>query len=231
MSNEIMKQEVNAPSLLADDVPASDLILPRLSLLQGLSEPVKSKQAEAGTWHNNIMSENYGATVEVIPVKLTHGAVLFRRGEGMVCKSNDGLQSIYGDNCKQCPHNAFHAGEWRDNKRPECSSTLDIVVLERKSLIPMVLTFKISTYKTGKLIATNMKLRGACSVILGAKMQDDNYAPTINGYGKITQDELNAARNLRQQMSTMSVSYAEENPAPQAREPGCDDDVTIDDIL
>lgn len=231
MSNEIIKQDdvVNAPSLVAEDVSVKDIILPRLSLLQGLSGPVKAKQADAGTWHSEILAENYGATVEFIPVKIQHGAVLFRRGEGMVCKSNDGISSIYGDNCKSCPHGAYHLAAWKDNKRPECSSTLDLVVLERKSGVPMVATFKISTYKTGKLIATNMKLRGACSVILGSQLGGDNYAPTIQGYGKITADELARAKALREQLNSSEFKVADEQES-EPRDPGSDD-FSPEDIL
>lgn len=231
MSNEIINKEFAAPSLVEEDVQAGSMIIPRLALLQGQSNPVKAKQAEAGTWHNEILSENYGATIEVIPAIVKYGAILFERGKGMVCKSEDGLTSIFGDACKQCPHAAYHLGPWQGKNPPKCSSTIDMVVMEKNSGIPMILTFKVSTYKVGKLITTNMKLRKACSVTLGATMAGDNYMPVIKGYKSLTPDEYKAAAELREQLRNVKYSAGDEPVETTVVDASPEAEQSIDDLF
>lgn len=214
-TKEMAVQTNTLPSLVGDDVQFSGRDIPRVLLLQDNSGPVKQKVASAGAWYSNELSESFGDELEIIPVRLTYGAVYFARknvGEyskgDLICKSEDGISSIHGDSCKQCPHGVCHM-TWKDKKTPpECSSTIDLVGILRGRGIPLVLTFKVTTFSIGKQIGLNMRVRGASSVRLGVAMNGENYVPVIKGYNAIRPDEFKAASELRAQLIAQPASYA-----------------------
>lgn len=172
MTKEIITKEEN--SIVAhvpsqpkgfENFSIDDLIIPRIRLLQDSSTSVKAKQAESGMFQDSLTEELLGDKVEVVPLNFKNGAVFFRVGDGLVCKSNDGVSSFKGDLCASCPFNEYHGAFKADGTPPKCKSTKEFLVLKRDSLenkapYPMILTFLGGSYPAGKTMASMARLTG-----------------------------------------------------------------------
>lgn len=148
-----------------DNFDNSDLIIPRLRLLQGLSQAVVDGLGIIGQFQDTLTGEILGDEVEVVLMGMKNGAVYFEAGKGMQCKSVDGITSIRGDSCKDCPFGHYHAGEWVDDVPPKCSSSKEFMAVTRKTLSgeesrPMVISFLKTSYKEGKRLASMARFTG-----------------------------------------------------------------------
>lgn len=171
LSTEVM-------SLVADDIPSDHIIIPRIGLLQAMSDAVQEAGEKQGTFHNNVTNENYGETVEIIPIKTQFGALYLTNEEGLKCKSADGITNMFGDKCAECPFGVSYK-VWEGKNPPKCSETFDILGVETTSMSPAVVTFKNSAFKNGKKLATQLKLtRTATSVVIGS-FKDKNDKGTF----------------------------------------------------
>ena len=167
------KQEMNMVMGSADlgfeNFTAEDMIIPRLRLMQPSSDDVVGNKCKAGEFQDSLTGDILGTEVEVVLLKMQNGAVLFgdktKGEEGMLCRSPDGIMSMNGDVCKDCPFGEYHMGEWKEEKPPRCSSTKDFTIVTRLSLSglenrPMVMTFRRTSYKAGKSLATMAMFTG-----------------------------------------------------------------------
>lgn len=106
---------------------AGDVDLPRLALLQGLSQAVADKKAEAGHWWNTLTSEDYGEVISFVPIMPYRNRVRLKMGEGLMCRSDTSLQIGIGDpggECDTCP-----LKEWTGKTPPECGVSHNYLVL------------------------------------------------------------------------------------------------------
>ncbi len=201
-------------SLIDDNVPTDKMIIPRIGLVQGSSE-VAGEQ-ELGTFNNNVTGENYGEAITVIPIKIDFGALYMVPGEGMKCKSADGLTNIHGGLCAQCPLGVYHASEWKDGAPPKCQQTIDILVVEASTGQPAVITFKSTNYKAGKLLVTNLKLvRQAMAVVLGSqRVKNDKgnfHTIQIKAQRPLTPEQFEMAQQWKSNFKNTKYDAAEEN--------------------
>lgn len=166
-------QEIAVYQSLVDDldIPNDKLIIPRINLLQALSEAVQERGQPQGTFNNSVTDANYGDTVTVIPIKINFGALYFVKNEGMKCKSVDGVTNMYGNPCSQCPFGVYYRGEWKDGKPPKCSETIDMLCVDTAHREAAILTFRNTSYKEGRRILTTLKMRRgqALSITIGAE--------------------------------------------------------------
>jgi len=72
-----------------DEVDMDEIIMPRLSILQGLSGMVVERKGLMGDLANSLTKENYGLSVEFIPLFLFKTRVRFEKGRGLVMMSRD----------------------------------------------------------------------------------------------------------------------------------------------
>lgn len=172
-------QELAVYESLVDDmdIPNDKLIIPRINLLQAMSEAVQERGHKQGTFHNSVSDCNYGDAVTIIPIKINFGALYIAQNEGMKCKSLDGVTNMFGNPCAQCPFGVYYKGEWKDGKPPKCSETIDMLCVDTTNREAAILTFKNTSYKEGRRILTTLKMRRgqALSVTLGAdKTKNDS---------------------------------------------------------
>lgn len=211
-----MSTEVQYDSFFsAGDIPADKMIIPRLSLLQALSDAVQEDGQKQGTYQNTVTNENYGETLLLIPiVKPAYGALYIEQGEGLKCKSTDGITNMHGDKCEQCPFNA-HYNTWVDNRPPKCSATIDLLCLEATTLTPMVLTFRSVSYKAGQRFITALAMSAKAQAYrIGARREKNDrgtfYTVDPKGSQPLTEEQYKAAMQWRERFKVTKFEAADE---------------------
>ncbi len=148
---------------------ASDILIPRLLLMQGLSPAVAERKAQQGDMRRNTTMELLGGPdsgVEVVPLKLSpawrveefvNGKFTFRRTEPRTA-ANDTQEWKFTEN----------GTEWRRVKVLNLFALLAkdlesfIAEMEKKDeipdmskmLLPVLISFKVKSYKAGKAFST-----------------------------------------------------------------------------
>lgn len=91
-------------SLGNTQIGANDIQMPRLKLLQALSQAVSNDEAPAGVFFNSLTGENYGPAVSVVPVIGFKNRVYMEQGKGLLCRSLDMIHGIGdpGIACADC---------------------------------------------------------------------------------------------------------------------------------
>ena len=127
---QVVKKDSALPSRISGNKPAGfeemdmqqDIILPRVQILQGLSEIVSEGKGIAGELADSLSKEIYGETFDFIPLFLFKTKVMFEVGKGLTMYSRNGLtittaseeyQEYVGKNCEEVPFNA-----WQGNTPP-----------------------------------------------------------------------------------------------------------------
>jgi len=228
MTKAITKQETTAiatPShapLGFDDIDMDDLIIPRLRLLQALSEAVTSEKGKSGQFQNSLTEEVFDGPLEFIPLMFKNGAVYFQPGEGLKCKSVDGVTSINGDRCAECPFNEYWK-KWKDDKPPQCAGTKEFTIAQRSTITDaapniMVLTFMKTSFGLGKKLISMARLTGqdlfANSYSLES-IKTKNDKGTFFNFGlakgnPLDQKEYDAAMHWYKTLNQMEVKVHEE---------------------
>ena len=142
----------------------SDMIMiPRLKLVQKMSEEVDEYEYKPGSLINSVdkevimeFSKSSENTITVIPVKVFRNRIKFipvDDGGGMTCQAQDGKNGVGdpGGKCMMCPHSQWQKDE-KENLPPACTEFLNVFVLVRgyDFIFPLVLSFGKTSYKTGK---------------------------------------------------------------------------------
>ena len=149
-----------------ENFKTEDLIIPRLRLLQGLSQAVIDGVGKMGQFQDSLSGEIIGDSIEVVLLGMRNGAVYFEAGEGMRCKSNDGIANMEGVRCVDCPYGEYHSRPWgKDASPPKCSSTKEFICITRataqgKEHKPIVVSFLKTSYKMGRKLASIARLTG-----------------------------------------------------------------------
>jgi hypothetical protein len=133
----VKKPDGNSTALTRDDfrtlgdtaIGAQDIQMPRLKLLQALSQPVIDQEAPAGNFWNSLTSEDYGVAVKVIPVLGFKNRVYLEPGKGLLCRSIDMVQGIGnpGIECAKCQLKDWPAD--RGTGGPKCRESRNWVAL------------------------------------------------------------------------------------------------------
>lgn len=126
--------------------------LPRLMLVQGglNNQVIKDGLAKDGDLINSLSKENYGQSIEIIPI-IQRKATRIRwqsraNGGGILCVSRDGEHGggdpgdmLEGNLCSICPF--FMKRKAKDNMDTDwCSYNYQLIALDRKSKEPLVLS-------------------------------------------------------------------------------------------
>lgn len=212
--------EVLMPSFIDDDIRADKLIIPRLNLLQALSDAVQQDGQKQGTYNNSVTNENYGETVEVTPIKINYGAVYMTKADGLICKSVNGITNMHGDKCMECPYGVNYK-QWTKTKegedaKPGCSETIDLICAEIPSMNPLAVTFRSSSYKEGQRLTTQLKMaKSASAVRLGSEKINGKkgtyFTPAVKAFNPLTPEQYAAASKLRESLKTVDYSVSEDN--------------------
>lgn len=99
---------------------ASDIKMPKIRLLQPMSDEVATGKGKPGQFYNSVTGTASDA-IDCVFLLIGKSRIAwkqpFKRGEEPLCRSFDGEVSANGELCKNCPKAKWGA----DNKRPECN--------------------------------------------------------------------------------------------------------------
>ena len=130
--------ENQLPAGLDDIDPSKDLKMPRLAILQGLSQLVIDGKAKMGDLANSLTKEVYGNTVEFIPLFMFKSRVQFEVGKGIVMLSRDNktvtwaideLEQWIGANVEEVP-----GASWQGKTPPSFSEVFNFPCIFPTSL-------------------------------------------------------------------------------------------------
>ena len=156
---------------------SSDLVMPRVKVVQAMSQEAQDGKAKQGEFWNTLTGENYGESLRFIPLlpfkhrifilrderrkdvetfASSKGLVItFSEGTGLKCRSLDFYQGIGepGMECNACP-----LKDWMDGGIPPyCSETYNLAAMtELGDLI--ILSFSKSAAKVGKQAFSMLRL-------------------------------------------------------------------------
>ena len=151
---------------------AGDLILPRVKVVQAMSQEAADKKAAPGDFYNTLTGENLGPEINFIPIITFKQRVLLVRqerrkaieealgaelseGDGLKCRSYDMASGIGepGIACGTCPLSAWGEG----NTPPLCTETYNVAALSEDGDL-IILSFSKSGAKTGKRLFSMLRL-------------------------------------------------------------------------
>lgn len=163
---------------------ASDLILPRIKVVQQMSAEANSdpKKADPGDFFNTLDGSSYGKSLRFIPLHpfkqrvflapktdekrakanaalVEAGLEALGEGDGLLCRSLDMYQGI-GDPgilCSECP-----LSKWDGQVPPLCSETYNVAAITELGEL-IILSFAKSSAKTGKRVFSMIRLKGVTS--------------------------------------------------------------------
>lgn len=212
-----------------ENFKSEDLIIPRLRLLQGLSEAVTSGDGKMGQFQDSLNGEILGDSIEVVLLGLKNGAVYFEQGVGMQCKSLDGISNMEGVKCTDCPYNQYYGKRWaKDEDPPKCSATKEFICVTRATLNgqeqrPIVVSFLKTSYKQGRKLASIARLSGR-DIFAGAYVITSQMMKNAKGTfaimdvkqnGWLTPEEFKAAEAWYQTIGSANVVVHEASEQPE----------------
>jgi hypothetical protein len=147
-----------------ENVGREDIILPRLSVCQGLSpqrqrsKPQFIEGLNDGMMFNTVTKDIYGERVEVLPIIYTKSRIYFKdikEGGGIICQSTNGIDGgTIAPTCDACPNSKFQG-----NNAPICNVFMNIVCMLLPSRQLIILSFKSTELKAARGWVTLMKSR------------------------------------------------------------------------
>jgi len=147
----------------SENVSSTDIILPRLSICQSttpqrkLDNSAYIKGLNDGDLFNTVSEENYGRTVEFIPLIFSKSRIYFRdlkEGGGILCQSLNGINGgRLAPVCATCPKSQFTA-----EKAPECTNFMNFPSLILPHLELLVASFKSTALKSAKQFLSRMDM-------------------------------------------------------------------------
>jgi len=202
------------------EAPQDKLIVPRIKLLQSNSTEVTEDGAKIGTYLNNITKDNYGESLQFIPVKFTFGALLITLEDGMKCRSADGITSIFGDKCVQCPFGEYYKN-WRGKIPAKCGETIEAMGLIADTLQPCVVSFRSTSYPAGKKLLSSAKLMGKLrNYVLGSTIAKNDkgrfFVMDIKSSMDVSLNQLEEAVKWKNCLKEKKVQIHDDELAKQA---------------
>lgn len=171
-----------------DSIDSSDLIIPRVALMQGISPAVMAGQAENGEFYHTINEEGMGSVLRVVPILHRRQWTLWRplhEGGGVIARASDGMHwdedfdvevAPYKDMPKKKVRYTAKAGDvvsrdiglgkWgsADPENPDAgpAATLSHILLfcslEHLDMGPFVVFLQKSSERAAKMLLTKIKM-------------------------------------------------------------------------
>ena len=155
---KIVKKETAPPPAVntaprgIDDEDSSDLLLPRIELLQSMSPTVQNGLGKAGELVNQI-SKTPLPTDVFIPVAMHRKYIKWvprSEGGGIEYQTNDPKDPRVIEDTKWGAH----------GQKPTCTKYLNFLVLLEGQTLPIVLSFAMTSYQAGRKLYTMAKMSG-----------------------------------------------------------------------
>ena len=155
-----------------ENVEPSDIVLPRIKLMQPLSPEVTSNLHKAGEIINSLSGLKYELPIEFIPIMHKKTRMFWQdrdEGNGILCQAPDGKKPLDPNApmkiakklkilsfpkcinaCAECPFSKFDEEEEDDKKRrPKCNLSHDFPILIVGDKMPSALSMSRTKLKVG----------------------------------------------------------------------------------
>jgi hypothetical protein len=208
-----------------------DLIIPRLTVLQGLSPEVQDGLGKPGSLFITSINRELGKEVEIIPLMRNRSRIRWSpraEGKGIKCRSNDAVTGAGtpGGTCKTCPES-----QWNGVTPPSCDLFENVFVVLRQDADWFPLSFSGSRTKMKPFQALNtlllmeqMRGRPIFGKSYVIKVIDDkngkgdryfNYRISVANENKPLPDlEVEKARELFNMIRVSNVKIEQESETP-----------------
>lgn len=154
----------------AINVDPSVIKVPRLRLIQKMSEVAGQGDIKLGDFYSSLLGKNFSNTIQIIPIMATQtSSLMFKAGKPprampvgddpkdgtVICKTSNLVKSDSGHECAKCPYNEFHSA-WGKKSPPACKLSFDIIALVSKAgsdewtREPVIFSLRKTSYKAGK---------------------------------------------------------------------------------
>lgn len=147
-----------------EDEDATDLIIPRIKVVQSLSPERKEKLAEEGEIINSLTLEKL-AGKKFIPVfKFSSNIEWIDRnaGGGIACQARDGKNAITNSGevrlCLSCKRNLFDNTKQGRDAIPTCTKYINFFGFIEDQQVPIILSFAKTNYNEGKKLYSLAKV-------------------------------------------------------------------------
>jgi hypothetical protein len=116
-----------------ENVTSSEIVLPRLGIIQPTSPMVEAGTAKPGDIANLLTGENYGTSVQLYPLMFWSTRIFWESkalNSAILCSSKDGRNGTLktdltgGGVCARCPQ-----AQWHDGEGPACTEFKNLLVI------------------------------------------------------------------------------------------------------
>ena len=193
-----------------EDEEASDVIIPRVKVIQTLSPERKDKIAEEGDIINSLTKEKLNGKV-FIPVFKFNNNVLWKdrsEGGGIQCIARDGKVGAESDDttrfCSECRKCEFDNSKKGKEALPTCTKYINFFGFFAGERMPIILSFAKTSYNEGKklysLAKVTMQNMWNYGYTLNEKLMSKGgnewYVPIMSAAGPTDEDDRNFAFEL-----------------------------------
>lgn len=205
-----------------------DVIMPRVAILQGLSQLVIDKRGGMGDLANSVTKEVYGASIDFIPLFLFKTRVMFEVGKGLVVMSRDGItvsqaseeyQEYIGQQCLD-----LDLCQWQGGEPPRLSLVYNFpsVIIGRIKEFPISVSLMRTSAKAGKNLISMAMMGGedifARKYKLSTELQKNEMGTfavaNIELLGRCTDEEYAIAKNWYSMLRGKAVEVEMEEEQP-----------------
>lgn len=210
-----------------EDEDPSDMIVPRVKVIQTLSPERKDKQAEEGDIINSLTKEKYNGKI-FIPVFKFNNNVDWRdrsEGGGILCIARDGKMGEKSDGsrvmCASCKRCEFDNTKQGKESLPKCTKYINFFGFFEGERMPIILSFAKTNYNEGKKLYSlakvtmqNMWHYGyALNEKLQAKGGNEWYIITASPNGASNEEDrafgMSLYQSFRNNMQTLNYDMDE----------------------
>lgn len=210
-----------------ENIDQTDLVLPRIKLLQPLS-PEVDKGLQPGHLVNSLTGEDYGTEMTIIPIIHFKSRIYWREreeGGGILCSAPNGLnptRSEFAPCCAECK-----LKDWNNNaktskeKAPKCVIYYNFAVLVNDGATPVALSMERTKIRVAKKLLSlaaytggNLDMFARKYKISVEKVKNDqgtwyNYAVTPVGF--VSEEEFQKAENVFESLKGLVLTVEQDN--------------------
>lgn len=210
-----------------ENVDKSDLILPRLKLLQPLSPEVQDEEKKGVQGHmiNTLTRQDYGSSIIFTPIVHFKSRILWRgrddeASDRILCSAADGLHPTteeYAKLCTQCKEQQWNNDEV--DKAPRCTIFYNFVVIIDGEITPIALSMEKTKIKTAKKLLSLITHTGNLDMFakkykIGITKEQNKkgiwYNYDITPVGFVSAEEFKVAEAAYQSLKNLAVSVDHE---------------------
>jgi len=154
--NQAMMDSMNGAPLGFEDDNESDMIIPRIKVINALSPERKDKLADEGDIVNSLTIEKLNGKV-FIPVFKFNSNIEWKDradGGGIHCHAKDGKRGYESDGtskmCAQCRRNEFDNSKTGRDAIPKCTKYINFFGFIAGERMPIILSFSKTNYNEGR---------------------------------------------------------------------------------